>query len=264
MIDRPGRDHLLPASAGEDARLADLIDDIVIANHILFHEGVLDSFGHVSARSPLRDDRFFMARAMAPGIVQAGDIVELDLDGRPAGEAAASLYVERYIHCEIYRARSDVHAIVHSHSPTVIPFSVSTVPLKPIYHRAYFLGAGVPVFEIRDVAGERNNMLINDPKRGVALARTLGERNVSLMRGHGNVVVGPNIRTAVTRAIETEVNARLQMQAILLGGGVNYLSEGEAETLGSELSRTTASDNRGADRVWEALKLQVATRRQGR
>jgi len=247
-----------------DERIASLIDDIVIANHILFAQGVLDSFGHISARSPLRADRLFMARAMAPGIVQAADIVELDLDGRPAGPAGGSLYVERYIHCEIYRARGDVHSIVHSHSPTVIPFSVSTVPLQPVYHRAYFLGAGVPVFEIREVAGERNNMLINDPVRGVALARTLGERNVSLMRGHGNVVVGPNIRTAVIRAIETEVNARLQMQAILLGGGVNYLSQAEAETLGAELAGTRPTDNRGADRAWEALKLQVTMARRSR
>lgn len=252
------------AARTADERIASLIDDIVTANRILFAQGVLDSFGHVSARSPLDAGRFFMARAMAPGIVTAGDIVELDLEGRPIGPVPGSLYVERYIHCEIYRARSDVHSIVHSHSPTVIPFSVSTVPLQPIYHRAYFLGGGVPVFEIRDVAGERNNMLINDPVRGVALARTLGTGNVSLMRGHGNVVVGPNIRTAVTRAIETEVNARLQMQAILLGGGVNYLSQAEAETLGADLAAAKASDNRGADRVWEALKLQVTMARQGR
>lgn len=240
-----------------DASIADLLADLVTANHILYQQGVLDSFGHVSARSPLRPDRYFMSRALAPGLVTVDDLVELDLDGTPVGAESRSLYIERYIHGEIFRARPDVHAIVHSHSPTVIPFSVSQVGLKPIYHRAYFLAGGVPVFEIREVAGQRNNMLINDPVRGAALARTLGGGNVSLLRGHGNVVVGPNIRTAVTRAIETEVNAKLQLQAAMLGGPITFLSPEEAESLGTELAGTKPSDKRGADRVWEFLKSEA-------
>jgi HCOMODA/2-hydroxy-3-carboxy-muconic semialdehyde decarboxylase len=150
-----------------------------------------------------------------------------------------------------------VHAIVHSHSPTVIPFSITQEPLKPAYHRASFLQAGVPVFEIRDVAGARNNMLVNDAARGRALAQVLGASNVALMRGHGNVVVAPRLRVAVSRAIETEVNARLQLQALMIGGPINYLTAEEADTLESELARTKPSDARGADRVWEVLKRQA-------
>ena len=240
-----------------------LTDDLVTANHILFQQGVLDAFGHVSVRDPDRPDRFHMSRALAPGLVTAEDIVELDLDGAAVGPVRGSLYVERYIHCEIYRLRPDVQSVVHSHSPTVIPFGISQVELKPVYHRAYFLGTGVPVFEIRDVAGARNNMLVNDKTRGQALAQVLGKGNVSLLRGHGNVVVGPNIRTAVTRAIETEVNAKLQLQAVMLGGPINYLSAEEAETLGAELARTQPSDKRGADRVWDVLKQQTELARRG-
>jgi ribulose-5-phosphate 4-epimerase/fuculose-1-phosphate aldolase len=238
--------------------LGSLLDDLVTANHILFHQGVLDAFGHVSVRHPTEPDRFFMSRAMAPGLVTAADVVELDLDANRLGEGTQSLYVERFIHSEIYKVRDDVNAIVHSHSPTVIPFSITQVELRPVFHRASFLYSGVPVYEIRDVAGAKNNMLVNDVARGRALAKLLGSSNVALMRGHGNVVVAPRLRLAVSRAIETEVNAKLQLQAITLGGPINYLSVDEGETLEADLARTKPSDARGADRAWEVLKRQAA------
>jgi ribulose-5-phosphate 4-epimerase/fuculose-1-phosphate aldolase len=240
-----------------DPALASLIEDLVTANHILFDQGVLDSFGHVSARHPNNAGRFFMSRAMAPGLVSAADIIEIDLEGNRISEGSQSLYIERYIHSEVYKARDDIKAIVHSHSPTVIPFSITQVDLRPVFHRASFLHTGVPVFEIREVAGARNNMLVNDAKRGRALADALGNKNVALMRGHGDVVVAPSLRVAVSRAIETEVNAKLQLQAKLLGGPINYLSPEEGETLEAELARTKPSDARGADRVWEVLKRQA-------
>jgi ribulose-5-phosphate 4-epimerase/fuculose-1-phosphate aldolase len=243
-----------------DPEIAGLFDDLVTANQILFHQGVLDSFGHVSARHPKNSDRFFMSRAMAPGMVRAADILEFDRDGIPVEETKHSLYVERFIHSELYKARHDVNAIVHSHSPTVIPFSITQAELRPVFHRASFLSPSAPVFEIREVAGARNNMLVNDPKRGKALAATLGGKNVALMRGHGNVVVAPRLRLAVSRAIETEVNAKLQLQAMLIGGPINYLSAEEAETLEADLARTKPADARGADRVWEVLKRQARTR----
>ena len=240
--------------------IADLIDDLVTANHILFHQGVLDSFGHVSARHPKNSDHFLLSRAMAPGLVEAADILAFDRDGVPLEATNRSLYVERFIHSEIYKARADVNAIVHSHSPTVIPFSITQTELRPVFHRASFLSRGVPVFEIRDVAGVENNMLVNDARRGRALGQTLGEKNVALMRGHGNVIVAPRLRVAVSRAIETEVNAKLQLQAIMIGGPINYLSAEEGATLEADLARTKPSDARGADRVWDVLK-QLAQRR---
>jgi ribulose-5-phosphate 4-epimerase/fuculose-1-phosphate aldolase len=240
--------------------IADLVEDLVTANHILFYQGVLDSFGHVSARHPNNSNHFLMSRAMAPGLVQATDILAFDLDGVPLEATNHSLYMERFIHSELYKSRGDVNAIVHSHSPTVIPFSITQTELRPVFHRASFLSRGVPVFEIREVAGTKNNMLVNDAKRGKALAQALGENNVALMRGHGNVVVAPRLRLAVSRAIETEVNAKLQLQAMMIGGPINYLSAEEAETLEADLARTKPSDARGADRVWEGLKRLVQNR----
>src|ERR1700752_3680410 len=140
---------------------------------------------------------------MAPGLVEATDILAFDRDSVPLEMKNHSLYVERFIHSELYKARSDVNAIVHSHSPTVIPFSITQTELRPVFHRAAFLSGGVPVFEIRDVAGAENNMLVNDGRRGKALAKALSDKNVALMRGHGNVIVAPRLRLAVSRAIET-------------------------------------------------------------
>jgi HCOMODA/2-hydroxy-3-carboxy-muconic semialdehyde decarboxylase len=205
-----------------------LIDDLVCAYRILANEGVLDSFGHVSVRHPGRPDRYLLARSIAPGTVTPADIMEFDLDSVPVDARGRGIYMERFIHGEIYKVRPDVTAVVHSHSPTVIPFGVTTTPLRAIFHNASFLGAGAPVFEIREAAGERNNMLVDNGRLGAALAHSLGSAPVALMRGHGDVVVGPNLEVAAFRAIYTEVNARLQIQASILGGPINFLNEYEA------------------------------------
>ena len=205
-----------------------LIDDLVTAYRVLAGEGVLDSFGHVSVRHPGRADRYLISRSIAPGSVTAADIMEFDLDSNPVDQRGRGMYMERFIHGEIYKARSDVNAIVHSHSPTVIPFSVTQVPLRAIFHNGSFLGSGVPVFELRQAAGEQNHMLVDRPAYGEALAAKLADKPVALMRGHGDVVVGPNLEVTVFRAIYTEVNARLQMQATILGGPITFLNEYEA------------------------------------
>src|SRR5271154_1431787 len=165
-----------------------LIDDLVTANRILASEGILDGYGHVSVRNPANPNHYFLSRSLAPGLVAAGDIIEYDLDSNPIGDNRLS-YRERFIHGEIYKARPDVMAIVHDHSAAVIPFSVSSVPLRAVSHMAAFIGLGIPVFEIRDVDG-MTDMLISNPKRGQALAKVLGDRPAALMRGHGAVVVG--------------------------------------------------------------------------
>jgi HCOMODA/2-hydroxy-3-carboxy-muconic semialdehyde decarboxylase len=155
-----------PRSAGPVA--AALIADLVCAYRILANEGVLDSFGHVSVRHPRASDRYLMSRALAPGSVTADDIMEFDLDGNPVEARGRKVYMERFIHGETYRARPDVNAVVHSHSPTVIPFSVTQVPLRAIFHNGSFLGDGVPVFEIREAAGENNTMLVDTGLTGRA------------------------------------------------------------------------------------------------
>jgi ribulose-5-phosphate 4-epimerase/fuculose-1-phosphate aldolase len=208
----------------------DLLDDLVAANHILFDQGVVDAFGHVSVRHDKRADRYLLARNMAPAQVTRDDIVEFELDSTPLAADGRPVYLERFIHGEIYRARPDVMAVVHSHSPTVVPFSVvPSVPLRPVCHMSGFLGAGAPNFEIRDVAGAATDLLITSRDLGAALARCLGSGLIVLMRGHGSTVVGATLQQAVYRAVYTEINARLQAEAMRLGP-VTYLTPEEAAT----------------------------------
>jgi ribulose-5-phosphate 4-epimerase/fuculose-1-phosphate aldolase len=209
---------------------AELIGDLVAANRILAAEGVLDGFGHVSARHDKDPGRFLLARSMAPALVTAGDVMEFDLDSNPIDGQGRTAYLERFIHGEIYRAHPTVRAVVHSHSPAVIPFGVVGVALRPIFHLGGFLGVGVPVFEIRDAGGLATDMLIRNTALGAALANTLGSAPVALLRGHGDVVVGRSVKEAVFRAIYTEVNARLESEALRLGQGqVVFLNEEEAK-----------------------------------
>ena len=204
-----------------------ILTDLVLANRILYALGVVDAYGHVSVRDPKGPDHYFLARALAPALVKADDIMAYDLDSRPVNDRGCELYSERFIHGEVYRARGDVHAVVHSHSPTVIPFSISKTPLAPVYHMASFIPPAVPVFEIREVAG-MTDLLVRSKELGQALARTLGASPVALMRGHGNVVVGANLKYAVSRAYYTEVNARLQLQARTLEGPLTFLDPQES------------------------------------
>ena len=240
------------------ADLASEIEDLVLANHILHAQGVLDSYGHVSFRSPERPDRFFMARAMAPSRVTAADIMEFDMDGEPLERGGRSVYSERFIHSEIYKKRGDVRSVIHSHSPGVIPFSVTDVPLRAIMPPAGFLHTGVPVYEIREASG-MTDMLVRDPQRGKALAESLGGHAVALMRGHGDVVVGPELRTAVARAVYTEMNARIQLQAVLLaaGGRVEYMTEEECTLRKAGDNLNKRGSGHGSDRIWEGLKSEL-------
>lgn len=204
------------------------IEDLVVANHVLADQGVLDAFGHVSVRDPANPNHFLMSRNMPPALVTKADIVEYDFDGKAINPPPnVSHFLERFIHGEAYRARSDVNAVVHSHSPAVIPFGVSKVSLQPLYHMAAFLSPTVPVFDIRQVAG-MTNMLVSNSALGKDLMKTLGDRNVALMRGHGDVVVAGTLPMAVFRAVYTETDARLQLQAVGLGGPVTYLAPEES------------------------------------
>ena len=214
----------LPASAGPVDEA--LTDDLVAAGRILVDQGVLDGFGHVSMRHPKDPTRFLMSRSLAPASVTSADIIEHDLDGRGIDANGRTLFLERFIHAEVYRARPDVMAVVHSHSPGVVPFTVSKVPMKAMFHNSAFLAGGVPIFEIREAFG-MTDMLVSNSAIGKKLAATLGDKPVVLMRGHGNVVTAPTIQLAVFRAVYTEVNARLQLQATQLGGEINFLTPEE-------------------------------------
>jgi HCOMODA/2-hydroxy-3-carboxy-muconic semialdehyde decarboxylase len=222
----------------------------VSANHILYNEGVVDGFGHVTARHDQRPDRFLIARSMAPGLVTADDIMECDLEGTPHDPAGRRSYVERFIHSAIYKARPDVMAVVHSHPLDVIAFGVTGVPLRPLFHMAGFIGDPPPVFEIRN-AGGMTDMLIRNPDLGKALAKTLGNRNVVLLRGHGAVTVAPSLHVVVGMAYYLIENAKLQEQAMRLGGKVTYLDPEEAKKAGSQ---------DGYERAWTLWKAQATAK----
>lgn len=220
-----------------------LLADLAVANRILYHRGVLDAFGHVSVRHDKTPDRFLLARNMAPGLVAPDDIMEFDRFGEPVAANGRRVYLERFIHSEIYKARPDVAAIVHSHSPSVVPFGiVPSVPLRACCHMAGFIGLSTPIFEIREATSAPTDLLISNPELGTALAISLGARSLVLMRGHGSTVVAPDLRLVVYRAVYAETNARLQSEAMRLGPVV-YLSQDEADA-------TLETVEKQVDRAW--------------
>ena len=225
-----------------------LLDDLVAANRILAMQGVLDAYGHVSARSPDDPARFFMSRSLAPELVTAADIQEYGIDSEPIGDARKP-YLERFIHGEIYRTRTDVMAVVHSHSDSSIPFGISRTPLKPVYHMASFLWSGAPVFDVRRERDD-NDLLIRDRTLGEALARSLGRCTCVLMRGLGMTVVGENLPEVVFRAVYAEMNAKLQMEAMRLEGPLTFLSDEEGR-------RATESNRPTIERPWALWKARA-------
>ncbi len=240
-----------PTTAGPAPAAA--VEDLVTANRILNDRGVLDAYGHISIRHPTNSNRYLMARAMAPGLVTADDIMEFDLDSNPVDRRGRAMFIERFIHGEIYKARPDVNSVIHTHSSGVIPFSITQTPLRPVFHNASFLHVGVPVWESRQSFGD-TKMLVNDGKLGQSLAAALSDKPVALMRGHGDVVVGPNVRVATARAVFTDENARMQAVTLSLGGPVNYVSPGEGALRDKDPSDPTRS--------WELWKANAMRKQQ--
>ena len=230
---------------------AELLRDLAAASRILAAQGVVDGFGHVSLRHPQAPGRYLMARSIAPALVTPGDIIEYDLDGNPLNADGRASFLERFIHGEIYKARADIMSVVHSHSPSVIPFGLVGVPMRAMFHNAAFLAAGVPVFDIRDKFGA-TDMLVGNGAKGVALAEAMGGRDVVLMRAHGAVACGPTLQLAVFRAVYTEVNASIQHWALALGGGAAMAAlDAEEGRLADAVNRT------GSLRAWDLWRGQV-------
>lgn len=223
------------------------IEDLVAADHILASHEIFDAYGHVSARSERNPQHYFMSRSLAPELVTRDDILEYDLDSNAIGGSRAALFLERFIHGEIYKARPDVKAVVHCHTPSLIPFGATDVALRPIFGLAGFIAEGIPVFEIRKTAG-MTDLLIRDAARGRALAQELGNKPAALIRGHGAVVVGASIPLVVGRCIYMDLNARVQAQAMALSHKVTYLTPEEGKL-------SVADDYR---RAWELWRHQAA------
>jgi ribulose-5-phosphate 4-epimerase/fuculose-1-phosphate aldolase len=227
--------------------------DLVIASRTLAEHGVIDAYGHASARSEANPQRYLMARNLAPELVTEADILEYDLESNPINAGGIAVYNERFIHGEIYKLRPDVKAIVHNHSHAVIPFSCTGVALQPIFHMSAFIGLGVPGWDIRD-ARKGSDLLVRDALLGEHLARTLGKHPAVLMRGHGSTVVGENIQRAVGRSIYLDINARMQMQAIALANGerpIVFMDE-------AEVAANVSWQN--YDRAWDLWKRKVVER----
>jgi ribulose-5-phosphate 4-epimerase/fuculose-1-phosphate aldolase len=230
-----------------DDRTLQAIADLVAANRILAHEGVFDALGHVSVRHPLNDQHFFLSQSKSPELVTADDIMEFELNGETAGSDPRPPYYERFIHAAVYASRPDVLSVVHSHANSVLPFSVSSIPLRPIMHSASEIGAFVPVWDIRKDFGD-TNLLVSNISQGRSLAGTLGSAKVVLMRGHGFTAAAGSIQQAVMVAIYLPQNAQALMDAMRLGGDTTYLSEGEIA-----LRADPNPESPGMRRLWEYL-----------
>jgi HCOMODA/2-hydroxy-3-carboxy-muconic semialdehyde decarboxylase len=219
------------------------LEELVTANRILAREGVVDGFGHVSIRHPGRPDRFVMSRARAPECIEVEDLLEYTIEGEPITPGDRKSYSERFIHGGIYEARRDVHAIVHHHSPSVIPFGVTGTRLRPLMHMCASMGDDIPTWDSHSKFGD-TNLLVSNLSMARDLAAALGNRPVALMRGHGAVVAGASLREVVFNSIYSELNADLQMKAHTLGE-ITFLSEGEVRAcLATRASYTF-------ERAWE-------------
>jgi ribulose-5-phosphate 4-epimerase/fuculose-1-phosphate aldolase len=230
---------------------AELIEDLVAANKILTDHGVLDAYGHISARDPENKGRYWLSRSMPPMQVEADDIIEFDLDNRPIRAGENRLFFERVIHGEVYKARPDVMAVVHNHSPSLLPFANSDTKLRPMVGNAAFLGEGAPVFDIRTVDDDGDLNVCTVPQAS-GLARALGPHWLVLLRGHGAVAVGENVRTCVRHAILAERNARAQIEATILGP-VHFLTA-------SEIAYARRAKPKDPDRAWRLWKAKAMGR----
>ena len=228
-----------------------VVEDLAAASRILADQGVFDAAGHVSMRHPHHAERFLMSRSLAPALVTADDIMEFTLDCEPCETRGRTGFIERFLHGGIYRARADVMAVAHGHSPSVVPFGLVDTPMRATYHNAAFLAAGVPVFDIRERFGV-TDIVINSAERGAALAEALGDKAVVLLRAHGFAAVGPNLQAAVFRAFFTEVNARVQLQTVALGGAAAVLDQEEGR-MADAINLATHG------RAWELWRRRVTT-----
>ena len=206
--------------------LDDAVNDIVLANRILAHEGVVDAFGHVSMRHPHDPKKYLLSRARSPELVEHDDILEFSLNGDIVGEKSGRPYLERFIHGAIYEANPEIMAVVHSHADEVLPYSISSIPMQPVIHTASECGHHMPVWDIREKFGD-TTMLVTNQEQGRDLARCLGKHRVALMRGHGFAAAGLSLNDVLKTSVYLPRNAKVLTTAIMLGGDVTPLSEGE-------------------------------------
>jgi len=208
--------------------LESAIRDLVIANRILAKENVVDAYGHVSIRHPLKPDRYLLSRSLSPEFVTRDDIIEFKLDGEAIDDKRPP-YLERFIHGAIYEARPEVRAVIHSHAEDVLPFSISRTPMCCVAHVASDMGMHVPVWDIADQFGDATNLLVINMAQGRDMARVLRHNSVVLMRGHGFSAAADNLLKLVRMSVYLPRNARVLLAAMRLGE-FKALSENEIKT----------------------------------
>lgn len=231
--------------------LEDVRRDLVLANRILAREGILDAFGHISVRHPRDPSRFILSWARAPELIESDDLMEFGPDGEVVSGTKFP-YLERYIHAAIYERQPATMAVCHNHTASILPFSISkSARFKPVIHTAAVLGGEAPVWDIADEFGSSTDLLVVNMQQGRSLAGTLGDGRIALMRGHGSVVTGVSIPAVVSACINMDKNARVQLQAMQLGG-YTPLHAGELE-------RPAVAPGQSAvpDRGWEAYVRRV-------
>lgn len=232
-----------------DAKAA--ISELVIANRIVAHLKLVDSFGHVTIRNPENPQRFFMSRSRAPSLVTKDDILEFNLDSSPVDLRGFSPYKERFIHGALFKARPDVMAVCHNHAHELLPLAVTKTAMRPALHSASVIGHHVPVWDIRDEFGD-TDLLVTSNEMGDSLARAVGQGRAALMRGHGSVIAGGSLRDVVFTTYYLRLNAEVLIKAMSMGKDVTYLSAGEVDMSG-ELHSQPLSQGR----AWEEWCLQA-------
>jgi HCOMODA/2-hydroxy-3-carboxy-muconic semialdehyde decarboxylase len=223
----------------QDPKIKTAIEELVIANHILYDQNAVDGYGHISVRNPANPNTFFLARSIAPSSVKVEDIIEFDMSGKALNGDNRTAYGERFIHSGILKNRPDINSVIHGHAPPILPYGLTGTTLKPVYHMSSFLGEGAPIFEIRNFAKPNpdTDMFVSNIELGNALSQTMGLQYFVLMRGHGYAAGGDSIKKAVFRAIYAIQNASIQSEAIKMGQ-VQYLTPGEAAISQETIEKT--------------------------
>ncbi len=215
------------------------VEELVIANHILYDQNAVDGYGHISVRNPANPNTFFLARSVAPSVVKVEDIIEFDMDGKALNGDTRVAYGERFIHSGILKNRPDINSVIHGHASPILSYGLTGVTLKPVYHMSAFLGEGAPIFEIRNFAKPNpdTDMFISNSDLGDALSQTMGLQYFVLMRGHGYAAGADSIKKAVFRTVYAIQNASIQTEAMKMGQ-VQYLTPGEAATSKETIEKT--------------------------
>jgi HCOMODA/2-hydroxy-3-carboxy-muconic semialdehyde decarboxylase len=245
--------------AGLSEIAGSLVHELVVANRILAHEGVVDALGHISVRHPENPQRYMLSCSRSPELVTEDDIMEFDLDGNPIDQRGRSIFAERPIHGSVYKARPDVNSVCHNHAHQLIPFAATAIPLKPVWVMGAAIGGEVPIWDIREDFPNEDGMLIVNDDIGSCMAKRLGGGRACLLAGHGAVVAETNIRRTVTVAISLMTNAQLLMQARMLQLAnevrpIRYLAPGEISAMAELIFNP-----RILERMWEYWSRRADT-----